>query len=306
MEPFPEELNRKLNLSQWIRKFDKHLLENPKFYEYVKEYFYESYRQNEKLRNEFHNDFLPELDSNLGFPSSKEFYKYEYFFKPLKYTKHDLANFYFYDDDINLFKKSNSLSNIKKKDTKGNSDNDDSQKQNKNNNLDKEKKIMPDEAEYTNENQNYYKFNYNKNIPNDKNHFENKNKDINSYNNYNNNNSNDNSQFIKKKSYKSDSNYTIKEVSSIPRSSRNIEESENTITNNNNKETFGKERSDYSESKSKAFQSSKTSNSSINKSNNTNDVIKKPYLSKRFKKSGNIELNNNENNEENLYVKKII
>ena len=29
------------------------------------------------LRKEFHNTFLPELDSNLGFPSSKEYYKYE-------------------------------------------------------------------------------------------------------------------------------------------------------------------------------------------------------------------------------------
>lgn len=104
MESFSEELNRQLSLSEWILKFDKHLISHPRLYELVKEYFYEGYKQCAGLRKTFHNDFLPKLESELGYPSSKEIYKYEYFFKDLDFTKFDLANFYFYNDDLNLYK----------------------------------------------------------------------------------------------------------------------------------------------------------------------------------------------------------
>ena len=122
MEPFPEELNRKLNLSKWILKFDEHLL-SQSFYDAIKEYFFESYKNNAKLRKVFHNEFLPVLDENLGAVSDKEFYKYEYFFKTKSYPKYDLANCYDYDENLNLFKKieedeKNELNNSKESEIK--------------------------------------------------------------------------------------------------------------------------------------------------------------------------------------------
>lgn len=115
MEPFPEELNRKLNLSEWILKLDKHILLNPNFYESGKEYVYESYKKNSKLRKYFHKDFLPEIDSNLGFPSSKKTFQYKDYFKTNNYPKYDLADSYFYNDDLNLFQRNKSSLNIKQK-----------------------------------------------------------------------------------------------------------------------------------------------------------------------------------------------
>lgn len=120
MEPFPDELNRKLSLSEWILKFDKHILTHPSFYEKVKDYFFESYKNSSKFRKEFHNNFLPKLDSGLGFPSDIEFYKYENFFKQIKYPNFDLAQFYFYNDDLNLFKQSRSSSYNKSEAINGN------------------------------------------------------------------------------------------------------------------------------------------------------------------------------------------
>ena len=116
MEPFPEELNRKMNLSEWTLKLDKHILLNPEFFEDVKKDFIESYKNSSKLRKNFHSEFLPKLDSELGFPSSKEFYNYDNFFKDHDYPQFDLANSYFYNEDLNLFKKNNpSLNKDKKK-----------------------------------------------------------------------------------------------------------------------------------------------------------------------------------------------
>ena len=107
MESDPEVISRRLTLSKWILKFDKYLLSNPKLYEYVKEYFYESYKNSSDLRKELHNNFLPKLESELGFPSKKEFYDYNNFFKINKYDNYDLADFYYYDEDLNLFNRNN-------------------------------------------------------------------------------------------------------------------------------------------------------------------------------------------------------
>ncbi len=101
MEAFPDELNRRLNLSQWILKFDKHLLAHPEYYKDVKEYFYESYRENYKIRKELHNKFLPEFESNLPFPSKRGFHLYEYYFTPLNFQNMDLSKNY-YDTEINI------------------------------------------------------------------------------------------------------------------------------------------------------------------------------------------------------------
>ena len=318
MEPFPEELNRKLTLSQWILKFDKHLLSHPKFYENVKEYFYESYKKCSNLRKEFHNDFLPVLDSNLGFPSSKEFYKYEYFFKPLKYSKYDLANFYFYDDDINLFRtNNNSLSNINQKETNGNSNNDNNSKRQKNiNNNNEEKDINTQNKNNNKINSRNNKYKYNKN--NDSQEIQN-----NEISSFENKNSNEKINMNKRKSYKSfksDSNYSIKGISSIKDNSKYIEneneESARDSLTNNNMETYGKiinDKDDYSESKSKIFESSK---SIKNNENNNNNVInkkelkkinipinetKKPYLSRRFKNFRSPEPNHKNYKEDNKY-----
>lgn len=107
MESDPEVISRRLTLSKWILKFDKYLLSNPKLYEYVKEYFYESYKNSSDLRKELHNNFLPKLESELGFPSKKEFYDYNNFFKINNYDNYDLADFYYYDEDLNLFNRNN-------------------------------------------------------------------------------------------------------------------------------------------------------------------------------------------------------
>ena len=118
MESDPEIISRRLTLSQWILKFDKYLLSNPKLYEYIKEYFYECYKNCSNLRKELHNDFLPKLESELGFPSKKEFYNYENFFKTQNYAKFDLADFYYYNDDLNLFNRNNNNSkSVKNKNT---------------------------------------------------------------------------------------------------------------------------------------------------------------------------------------------
>ena len=118
MEPFPEELNRKMNLSEWTLKLDKHILLNPEFFEDVKKDFIESYKNSSKLRKNFHSEFLPKLDSELGFPSSKEFYNYDNFFKDHDYPQFDLANSYFYNEDLNLFKETNPSLNKEKKKNK--------------------------------------------------------------------------------------------------------------------------------------------------------------------------------------------
>ena len=110
MESEPEEITRRLTLSQWILKFDKYLLSNPKLYEYIKEYFYESYKNCSGKRKELHNDFLPKLESELGFPSKKEFYDYYNFFKVNNYENFDIADFYYYNDDLNLFNRNNNNS----------------------------------------------------------------------------------------------------------------------------------------------------------------------------------------------------
>ena len=110
MEAFPDELNRRINLSQWILKFDKHLLAHPEYYKDVKEYFYESYRENNKIRKELHNKFLPEFDSNLGFPSKRGFHLYEYYFRPLNFKNMDLSKNY-YDTEITTDDNNNNNNN---------------------------------------------------------------------------------------------------------------------------------------------------------------------------------------------------
>ena len=113
MEEVPEEFDPKMNLSKRILKVDKNILLNQDLYINVKGPILEGYKDTSKLRKEFHKDFLPDFDSNLGFPSSKEFYNYENFFKEKNYPKFDLANDYFYNNDLNLFNRNNSPLNKK-------------------------------------------------------------------------------------------------------------------------------------------------------------------------------------------------
>ena len=101
----------------------------------------ESLSQNELLS-------LSELDSNLGFPSSKEKYKYEYFFKSQKYPKYDLAETYYYDDNFNLIKKNNSNINAKENKEKINISN------NNQNKYDNQKSFNKAINKYNNDNNN--------------------------------------------------------------------------------------------------------------------------------------------------------
>ena len=341
MEPFPDELNRKLNLSQWILEFDKHLLSHPKFYDSVKEYYFESYKKCSNLRKAFHNEFLPKLDDNLGFPSSKSFYKYEYFFKPLKYPKYNLSNIVTYDDDLKLCK-NNSLSNLTQNKINenlniGKNINDENEEQsNSNNNKEKKEDINinnRNNKENKNSNKNVSFRYYNpkdskKNMIREINLFDNKNKKS-------------NDKLLKKKSYLTNSNYSSrKELSSIKGNNKNMDnenednkESEESLTNINletfgkeitdesniNLETYGKEITDkdeLSESKSKIFDTSNKSLKKIDnnggskeiKKNNGITMIKlnKPYVSRSFKNLGNIENienNNKEYKEDNQFKK---
>ena len=256
MEPFPDELNKELSLSEWILKFDKHLLSHPSFYEYVKEYFFESYKNASKLRKEFHTNFIPKLESELGFPSSREFYKYENFFKPINYPKFDLAQFYFYNEDLNLLKQSRS-STYKK--SKGN---------NSGNNL-KNRKIIckrntkksdiNDDKEENNDIEN--------NIGVEIDSIGNKKKI-------------ERIKPLKRKSNKNDSNNSLKSEFS------NNEDDEDESLSDFNMETYGKQIDDSEEnSESKLFQISKRS-SKKNKNNNRKNSHKSTKIKKlNFTKS---------------------
>jgi hypothetical protein len=283
METFPDELNRSLNLSQWILKFDKHLLAHPEYYKNVKEYFYESYKENYKLRKEFHNKFLPELDSNLGFPSKKGFHLYEYYFMPLNFQNMDLSKNY-YDTDININNNNNNINNIteekvKKRDSKNEYEN----------------SLFKDKVKKMNSAKNK-SFNI----------FNKKNKDGLPIINFQRKSNKSNNYRLHKKQSQSlninnDNDYDV---------DIDYESIRDSISNN--LETYGKQIDDTDEhSTSKILEQSSMSmnkykdiivetNDDLN-DNNQNDnndkktKIKKSYISKRFKHLGN---NNNNNNQE--------
>ena len=295
MESFPEELNRKLTLSQWILKFDKHLLSNPQFYECVKEYFYDSYRQCADLRKEFHNTFLPELDSNLGFPSSKEYYKYENFFKTLDYTKFDLSNFYFYNDDLNLYKKNNTINTSK---TIRNKDNNKQEVKNwKYADKNKEMEII------NNKNKLVYNKNNRDNIINKaENNLDEKN--LKEENNYVEKKKNKDIKLFKKKPSKNQN----KKLPSKNITVEFLNDNDDSMSNNNI-ETYGKQIDDSEEfSDSKEFKISNKSIKNVQEKNGNKNPSQKVYFSKKLNNIGN--KGNNINKEEsrgyNGYNKKNI
>lgn len=266
MEPFPDELNRKLKLSPWILRFDKHLLTNHKFYENVKEYFFESYRSKAKLRKVFHNQFLPELDNNLGFPSSPEYYKYEYFFKTQNYPKFDLAGFYYYDEDINLFKKDKSLPNLKTEETDYSNIDDYSENQND----------ISEKNINNNKNQN----NINIKLKNNKDNNQLRGEKNNSEKKYRDEEEiisseiKNNINLKRQKSNKNESNYSSRVVSSKRFDNININ-----IGSNDNLETYGKEIEDSdenSENKSKVS-GSKKSLQKYNEKNKKEEINKNNF-----------------------------
>lgn len=304
MKPFPEELNRKLNLSQWILKFDKHLLLNSEFYEYYKEYFLDSYKNSSEIRKEFHKDFLPDIDSNLGYPSSEDFYCYENFFKPLNYPKNNLANFYLYDDDLNLFKKNKFPSNKNEKEKKGKIiDNLNSNQKSKNINI-KEKDLI---FLKNDKNKNNDKFSDNK-IKNkyDENNISDQEDEINESER---NKVEENNLIKKKRSNKSEKNKFYKKESmkrGISKSTQNYNDDDSdSITNN--METYGKQIYDsYDNSESNGLYSNKSLNSYKDKYARNNIINEKSQDKNDYNNNNKEEESNNDKNRKlnNIYFSK--
>ena len=137
------------NLPEWVSKFDKKFLSKLDLKERGHQYFNDTYKACFNIRNDFRNNFLPKLESDLGFPSLPKYYKYEYFFRTQEFPEFELSNNYYYDNDLNLLKKNYSSTNINKKETN-------------NENLKNIKKKTNDKSFYNNNYQNSYK-NYKEN-----------------------------------------------------------------------------------------------------------------------------------------------
>jgi hypothetical protein len=109
------ELDSKINfyqtLPQWISCFDDCFISNLDLKERGHKYFKDTYKACDNLRKDFRINFLPKLESDLGFPSSNKF-KYEYYFKSERYPEFELAEDYYYNEKINLLKKNYSTTNI--------------------------------------------------------------------------------------------------------------------------------------------------------------------------------------------------
>ena len=141
------------NLPEWVSNFDKRFLSKLDLKERGHQYFNDTYKACFNIRDDFRNNFLPKLESDLGFPSSSKYYKYEYFFKSQDYPEFELSNNYYYDNNINLLKKNYSCANIKKKETNINIDKRTKEEEkvniiNKSSQINKEKNIITDNKTY--------------------------------------------------------------------------------------------------------------------------------------------------------------
>ena len=233
------------NLPEWVSKFDKKFLSKLDLKERGHQYFNDTYKACFNIRNDFRNNFLPKLESDLGFPSLPKYYKYEYFFKTQEFPEFELSNNYYYDNDLNLLKKNYSSTNINKKETN-------------NENLKNIKKKTNDKSFYNNNYQNSYK-NYKENkkeeekanivnksyqikkekdiISNNKNYL--KDKKVNSNTNINYNNKINNNNINNNQSYKrNEINYTFqKNEPKIQNKNEKLIKSENIYTKNIEKES---------------------------------------------------------------------
>ena len=100
------------DLPKWVSNFDKRFLSKLDLSKKGHQYFNDTYNSCFNIRDDFRNNFLPKLESNLGFPSSRDNYKYEHFFKSHYFQEYELSKDYIYDDNINLLKKNFSTNNI--------------------------------------------------------------------------------------------------------------------------------------------------------------------------------------------------
>ena len=100
-------INTHQKLPEWVANFDKKFLSKLNLGEKDNKYFKDTYNSCAKLRNDFRNNFLPKLDSELPFPSSPAFHKYEYYFRTQEFPEYELSQNYIYDEKINLIRKSN-------------------------------------------------------------------------------------------------------------------------------------------------------------------------------------------------------
>ena len=98
-------------LPEWVSYFDKRFLSKLDLNKRGHQYFHDTYNSCVDLREDFQNNFLPYLESDLGFPSSPAIYKYENFFRSQNIPEYELSKKYYYDENINLLKKNNSNSN---------------------------------------------------------------------------------------------------------------------------------------------------------------------------------------------------
>ncbi len=113
-------INIHQKLPEWVSYFDKRFLSKLDLEEKGHQYFKDTYNTCFNLRSDFRNNFLPKLESDLGFPSSRSIYKYEYFFRTQDFPEFELSNNYYYDENINLLKKNYSATNIKNNETNKN------------------------------------------------------------------------------------------------------------------------------------------------------------------------------------------
>ena len=131
---YKPQINPYQTLPQWIIHFDKRFISSLDLKEGGHQYFKDTYKTCYNIRNDFHSNFLPKFESNLGSPSSPKFYKYEYFFKTQHFPEFDLAGEYFYDGKINLLRKNYSTNNILKETEKNFNNNNMIEKMNKSTN----------------------------------------------------------------------------------------------------------------------------------------------------------------------------
>ena len=69
------------NLSDWIKKYEDHCLKDEAINDVVKEYLEFTLKECSKERQDFHDNYLFNLDNNLNVLSSQKNYHYLDFFK---------------------------------------------------------------------------------------------------------------------------------------------------------------------------------------------------------------------------------
>ena len=69
------------NLSDWIKKYEDYTIKNADLDNEIKEYIEYSMKECSKERNDFHDNYLFNLDNNLNVLSSKNNYHYLDFIK---------------------------------------------------------------------------------------------------------------------------------------------------------------------------------------------------------------------------------